>query len=61
MVYMAEGGDLRFHVCALETDERSFIAHLVAVVRRGEYCQNSASLLILVSILLYFVTPYKQL
>ena len=61
VVNLLERGDLGLHVSALETDVGSLIAHLVAVVRRGEDCEALATLLVLVARHLHLVRAHYQL
>ena len=61
VVNLVERGDLGLHVSALETDVGSLIAHLVAVVRRGEDREALATLLVLVARHLYLVRAHYQL
>ena len=60
MINLFEGADLGLHVCPLEAHIGALVAHLVAVVGRTEHCQNSASLLVLETFWLHFVTSYKH-
>jgi len=60
VIDLFKGSDLRFHIGALESDEGAFVAHLVAVVRSAEDCQNFASLLVLEALRLNLVTAHQQ-
>jgi len=57
VIHFFKGSDLWAHISALESDEGTFVAHLVAVVRRAENSEHFATFLVLVALRLDLVAP----
>lgn len=57
MRHMCKLSEFRFHLTSLESDEGSFVVHLVTIVRRAEDCNDSPSFLELIALVLDFMRP----